>query len=99
MEERPATGESKIAAMMVGRIGLSAEAAGARTLFDCHISPGCTRNARLERSVDRRGREYHVHEALRRHESLAWEPTDELTELTDASNETRGVLQSWPMGR
>ncbi len=33
----------KIAAKMVQRVGLSAEAAEARTLFDCHIWPECTR--------------------------------------------------------
>jgi hypothetical protein len=35
---------------MVERVGLSAEAAEARTLFDCHIWPGCIRKVRLELS-------------------------------------------------
>jgi len=39
--------------MVVGRVGLSAEAAEARTLSDCHIWPGCTRNARLSEHIER----------------------------------------------
>jgi hypothetical protein len=42
--KRPA---AEIADRLVGRVGLSAEAAEARTLFDCHIWPECTREARL----------------------------------------------------
>jgi hypothetical protein len=33
----------KTAATLISRVGLSAEAAEARTLFDCHIWPECTR--------------------------------------------------------
>jgi hypothetical protein len=47
LDEKPRP--AGIAARLVGRVGLSAEAAEARTLFDCHIWPECTREARLGR--------------------------------------------------
>jgi len=51
---------TKIAAKMVVRVGLSAEAAEARTLFDCHICPGCCREARLGLSESRENRGSHA---------------------------------------
>src|SRR3954453_23542603 len=64
--------------------GLSAEAAGARTLFDCHTWPGCTRNARFERSRSPiRG--VQMHAILRRYEGVDQARSDEMAEKVTAS--------------
>src|SRR4051794_1851175 len=64
--------------MMLLRVGLSAEAAEARTLFDCPIWPGCPRKARPEPPFDKR-RECRMHATLRRYEGVDRERTEELT--------------------